>query len=256
MDNSDNCIIEKNKFTLKEVQELNDRQRPVHYRFRFTFTEQDKDHNYTNEEKKRWRSMTRGLVRELCELYTIQHLTGGIEYLNKRGEHTWAHMHIHFDSIETRDAIYRKIRRYLKEEYQQEVVGVKAFSFKPTVVRDLQDFYRYPLKQNLDIKLCRNFTEPELLHMHEVAKDSYFKVVQINQAKMDKMDTADTLFERLKVILDKSGHTTKKPLLIRSLQFYVDEKKPINRPTIQGYVDNYMLLTKLISYEEYVALYF
>lgn len=252
---SENEIVGSNQFSMRACQEFTDRDIPVHYKFRFTFTEQDKTFNYADE-KKRWRQIGRGLVRELTELYKITYMTGSLEYLNKKGEHTWGHMHIHFDSIEIKDTIYRKIRNYLRDEWKQEVVGVKYFSLKPEVMRNFQEFFRYPLKQNLDMKMCRGFTEQELQHMHDVARDSYTKVVQINQAKTDKMDSADTMFERLIILLDKTNLVTRNPLIIETLKFYVKENKPINRQVIGGYVDTYMLKKQYISYQDYTSLYF
>ena len=178
-------------------------------------------------------------------------MTGGMETLNKKGERTYAHMHLHFDAIENKETMARLIKRYLSETFDQDTTGIKAFSFKPDVVRNLDDFYRYPLKQNLDKQLCYGYSDDELSAMHEIAKSSFEKVVEVNQAKLDKSDNSDTLFERLKIYLNKTDATKKLPLLILATKFYVEENKPITKRTIEGYVDNYMLQKEYISYEEY-----
>lgn len=226
---------------------------PIHYKFRFTFTEQDKTHEYADQ-LPRWKAMSTHLVQKLLSQYTITKLTGGIETLNKDGDRTWCHIHLHFDAIENKETILRFIKRYLSDTYDQAVVGVKCISLKPeAMLRSLDDFYNYPLKQTLNKKLCYGFDDNRLEHMHDVAKASYLKVQQVRQAKMDKTDNSDTLFERLKKILDETQDTTKLALLIHATKFYVDEDKPINRHTIEGYVSTYMLQKGYMTYEEFWA---
>jgi len=223
---------------------------PIHYKFRFTFTEQTKEHDY-EKDLPRFKSIARNVASKFLEHYTINKMTGGMETLNKKGERTYAHMHLHFDAIENKESMARLIKRYLQETFEQHTTGVKAFSFKPDVVRNMDDFYRYPLKQNLDKQLCYGYTEQELSNMHEIAKSSFEKVVQVNQAKLDKSDNSDTLFERLIIYLDSKNDIKKTPLLIHATKFYVEENKPINKRTIEGYVDTYMLKKQYISYEEF-----
>lgn len=224
---------------------------PIHYKFRFTFTEQDKHHRY-EEEIPRWRSISKGLATKLVEQYTITKMTGGIETLNKDGDRTWCHLHLHFDAIELKETIAKYIKRYLGDIYDQTVVGIKCFSLKPeAMLRSIDDFYQYPLKQSLNKSLCYGFTEAELGHMHGVGKSSYLKVQQVRQQKMDKMDNSDTMFERLKKKLEQTQETKRGKLLVSATKFYVEENKPINRQTIQGYVDTYMLQKEFISYEDF-----
>ena len=224
--------------------------RPILYKFRFTFTEQDKEFDY-DKQMPRWKAMSINLCKKLLETYTITHMTGGIETLNKAGDRTWCHLHVHFDAPENRDTIARLIKRYMKDVYDQQVVGVKYFCLKPDVARHMDDFMRYPLKQSLEPRLCYGYTDEELQTMHGIAQASYLKCQEINQKKIDKYDTQDTLYDRLKIYLDKTNDTIKFRLLISASKFYVEEKKPINRNTIEGYVNTYMLQTGLITYEEY-----
>lgn len=224
---------------------------PIYYKFRFTFTNQDKTHNYDDMLPK-WRTISKNLVNRLLEQYTITKLTGGVETLNKDGDRTYAHLHIHFDAVENKETIARYIKRYLKDTYEENTTGVKAFCLKPeAMLRSKDDFYQYPLKQNLNKHLCYGYTDDELKHLHGVANSTYLKVQQVRQTKMDKSDNSDTLFQRLKIYLDKQQAREKLQLLILATKFYVEEDKPINKVTIKGYVDNYMLANKLITYEDY-----
>lgn len=231
--------------------DMGDSFRHIHYKFRFTFTEQDKSFEY-EKELPRFKAMSRNLVKKLLDTYRIRKLTGGVETLNRSGDRTWCHVHIHFDAVENKETIARLIKRYLSETYEQNVTGVKYFMLKPDVAKNIDEFMRYPLKQSLDEKLCFGYTSEELEIMHKVAQSSYMKCQEVNQAKLDKSDTSDTLFERLCIYLKKTCDTSEKtPLLIAATQFYVEEKRPVNRNTILGYVDNYMLRENLITYEQY-----
>lgn len=223
---------------------------PVFYKFRFTFTEQDKTHEY-EPQIARWKAITRALVNKLTSMYQIEELTGGCEQLNKRGERTWYHTHIHFSAIENKETISRMIKRFLSDTYNQEVTGVKAYSFKPDHPRDKRLFFQYPLKQMLDFKMCYGFTESDLQILHLAAKSSYEIVCQVNNAKMDKKDNLDSLFERLKMKLEQSQEIKKGKLLVIASKFYVEEQRPLNRATISGYVDCYMLEKEIITHEQY-----
>lgn len=234
--------------------DMGDNFREIHYKFRFTFTEQDKTFEY-EKELPRFKTISRNLVTKLLDTYKINKLIGGVETLNRKGDRTWCHLHIHFDAIENKETIARLIKRYLADNYSQNVTGVKYFMLKPDVAKNIDEFMRYPLKQNFDKKLCYGYTDEELEIMHKVAQSSYIKCQEINQAKMDKADTADTLFERLCIYLKQTTDTKKYALLIHATKYYVEENKPINRQTILGYVDNYMLREKLITYEEYWSSY-
>ena len=230
--------------------EYMDNIQPISYKFRFTFSDQEASTELTSNEISRFKHIAKGLKDKLLA-YNPTYLTGGFETLNKQGERTYAHVHFHFATLSLKDTIIKTIKRYLQDTFEQNTTGVKAFSFKPAVVRNFDDFYRYPLKQNLDSSLCFGFSNAKLETMHEVAKSSFEKVVEVNQAKMDKMDNSDTLFQKLKNIWEKNNTTEKTPLLISATKFYIDENKPLNRNVIKGYVDNYMVSKGFLSYEEY-----
>jgi inhibitor of KinA sporulation pathway (predicted exonuclease) len=230
--------------------DMGDSFRSIHYKFRFTFTEQDKAFEYEKELPK-FKAISRNLVRKLLDTYRITKLTGGVETLNRAGDRTWCHLHLHFDAVENKETIARLIKRYLADNYSQNVTGVKYFCLKPDVAKNIDEFMRYPLKQTFDKSLCYGYTDEELEIMHKVAQASYIKCQEINQAKLDKSDNSDTLFERLCTYLKSTSNATKTLLLISATKFYVEENKPINRQTILGYVDNYMLREKIITYEDY-----
>ena len=125
-------------------------------------------------------------------------MTGGMETLNKAGDKTWCHLHLHFTAIEARDTIARLIKRYLKETYGQQVTGVKYmyFMLKPDVARHEDEFFRYCLKQSLNKKLCYGFDDDTIQIYHQASQSSYLKCQEINQKKIDKSDLTNRPGER------------------------------------------------------------
>lgn len=242
----DTDIQELDNSVQLQVAELPDRLTdPVAYHLRFTFSEQDKELDCLNDKSfiNRCKSIHRNLIQELRKLdYMYEdRYTSGFETQNRKGETCPAHFHLIFYSIKNSDSMRRKIKRYLADAYDQEVVGNKAMMFKPQIVRSKTELWRYPLKQRLDPGVCNGFTEDELRMMHECAKESYLKTVQINQAKADKADNTDTLFSRVMNKIHKSGDTTKKtPAQIAKhfVELYIEEDRPINLTVIRGYVMN------------------
>lgn len=243
-----------------QVAELPDRlTEPVAYHLRFTFSEQDKELDCLNDKSfiNRCKAIHRNLIQELRKLdYMYEDkYTSGFETQNRKGETCPAHFHLIFYSIKNSESMRRKIKRYLADTYDQEVVGNKAMMFKPQIVRSKTELWRYPLKQSLNLALCNGFTEDELCIMHECAKESYLKTVQINQAKADKSDTSDTLFSRVMNKIQKSEDDTKKSsaqIAKHFIELYIEEDRPINLTVIRGYVMNASVKLGLITIDDIV----
>lgn len=223
--------------------------KPVAYRFRFTFSDQTNEHDYIEDKSRtsKWLFIAKKIKSEIFEKYSGDKVTGGIEYLNKLGEYTNAHFHCHFYSVSTRDTIAKQLRRILEQIFDQDTKGIKRFYLTADVAREDAKFWRYPLKQGLNESLCSGFSKEKLEQMHTVAAESWQTVVQISQAKADKRDNSDTLFERALCEIKKKNLKTKKEITTEFISFYVVEKRPVNRQTITGYVLLYMLLENLIS---------
>ena len=198
---------------------------------------------------------TRLIYWMLEHRYIYQHkYTSGFETLNKLGVNCRAHFHLRFQTQHMVQTVRKQVKRWLLDKYGEDTTGNLSFMFKSIIVpRCEEEYWRYPLKISLDKKKCGGFSDQDLERMHQVAHESFQKVVQINQAKMDKRDKTDTLYERLKIKLEKSGVSIRTPLLILSSKFYVEEQRPVNRQVINGYVDLFMLEKGHISHEDYWA---
>ena len=119
--------------------------------------------------------------------------------------------------------------------YDQHWAGIKYHSFKEQVVRDWDKYWRYPIKQEYNPKLCFGH-DPEYLEIqHQVARESWNIACEINQSKSDKKDTPDTLFQRALELLKKKDSKNIQEITKTIIQLYVDEERPLNKSTIQGY---------------------
>lgn len=216
--------------------------RPIGYKLRFTFSDQKAPLFPQHQDKQfmsRCKTIQTKLINKLMDNNYVHknRLTSGFETLNKLKETTYAHIHIHFYSKAVKESIRRTIKRFLREVYDQETTGNKNMSFVAEHIIDDEKFFRYPLKQNLDIKNQRGFTMEQLEKMHDIAKDSYAITCQVSQKKADNRDNSDTLFLRVFNKLDKATDN-KTSILKKFLQLYIDEDRPINKTTITGYVLN------------------
>ena len=232
---------------------------PIGYHFRFTFSGQDKDLKCLEDNQflSRCKLIHRSFISKLHETGYVYlgKLTTGFEVRNKAGENCKAHFHVSFRSKYIKQSMNRTFKRYLEGSWDQEYLGNHCYSFKEQHIRCEDEFWRYPLKQSLNKQLCRGFTEEKLEHLHEVAKESYAKVCQVHQSKLDKKDNPDTLF--LKVIykikklpeLPKNAREIAKHFVLH----YKDNNLPINGVTIKGYVTLAMLQLDILSVDDYIS---
>ena len=229
----------------------------IYYKFRFTFSDQDKEHNYDDKYIKKCQAIAHATVSKLLALYDIQRLTAGVEQTNKAGDKTWLHMHIHFACTSTRDTIARMLKRYLGERgesgWGQDTTGVKVFSLKPeAIIRNRDDFYRYPLKENLDKNICFGFQRHILENMHHIALECKSKSQEVWAKRLDHTDQNNSIFQKLCDKFDKLPMSVQKfPYLTAATELYIEEERPVNKGTIMGYVDNYMLAKGYMTMQEY-----
>jgi hypothetical protein len=227
---------------------------PILHDLRFTFSDQDKelkclqDKSFIARSKQIWKKLVQHL-KDLGYFYKNTY-TSGYETMNKDGEQCSAHIHLRFQSIKNTQSMRREIKRYLAKTYDEDTHGNKAMMFKGIVERDIDKFWRYPLKQSLKAEMCGGFTNEQLEHMHQVAKDAYQTVVQVNQKKIDKKDNTDTLFQRVLIQIKKNNDTTKIAIAKTFIETYIKEDRPLNRSVIEGYVLNAMVKLQLTTIDE------
>lgn len=224
----------------------------VYYDMRLTFSGQDKD--LTCLEDKEFRNnckrVAKNIIQDCVTLGYFSKYTGGIEELNKKGESCPLHLHLRFESNKTADSMRRRIKEKLEKEYNQDTLGNKHFMFKAKIVRDYVEFFQYPLKQNLHKYVCGGYTDERLTQMHEVAKSSYMKVIEVNQAKENRKDENDTLFER--AYKKCADCKTQYDIADVFLELYLEENRPINSQIIKGYVLTTALKMNILTKRKYL----
>lgn len=220
----------------------------IPYWFRYTFpyqtkqTIEDPSRNFTQE-------YTR-IYKNICEIISkhADEMTCGVEFKNSKGNPTYIHMHIHFTSKVIKDTIRKAITRYLTLG-SYPASGVKTISLKPKYPRSKDELFMYPLKQysqpltekSMSYVFSKGFTLNQLNELRKLAYNQYIKICEINSAKSDNSDILDTLFDRAISKCEKA-HSNQK-VALRDIQvvlinLYVEEKRPINITTIQGYALN------------------
>lgn len=231
----------------------------IGYHFRFTFSDQDKELKCLENPRfiNRCRLIQKSLLSKMFEnnYFHLGKYISGFETRNNSGEHCKAHMHIAFYSTCIKQSINRTIKRYLENDWEQDYVGNSAYSFKAIHIRNLEEFWRYPIKQSLDLSTCRGFAEDKLKVMFEIAYESWQKTCQINQSKIDKRDKDDTLFQRVFSKIKKENLQNLRSIAKKFVEHYLEEDRPINKLTIQGYTINAALKLNLMSVDEYLDTY-
>lgn len=224
---------------------------PIAYHFRFTFSDQDKD--LACLEDKEFIKASKRLHKRIINKFTENNYihqskyTSGFEIRNKNGENCKAHMHLCFFSTRVKQSMVRTIKRFLHEE-DQDTTGNQCYYFKQwSLLDDINKFWRYPLKQTFSPALCSGFDQSYLEQQHGIATESYSVRIQVNQAKLDKKDNMDTLFSRAMSKMKKSQPKNAQQICEIFLDIYIEEDRPINKQTIQGYVLNAQVKLGLIT---------
>ena len=197
----------------------------VFYKFRFTFQGQSENHDYDTKDLE-FQYTTDWFIEQL-ESYHLGKLTSGIEFLNSKGQPTWAHVHIHFSSKSKKDTIMKQLKRKWKEDFDEQFPnGNKNYCLSIETYVNEEKFWRYPLKQRLDLdwrnkKRQLGFTIPEFELMHEKANDCWKIGCEVNNAKQEKKDESDSLYDRLLDYYNKDPKKEEIEILAKLFEFVI-----------------------------------
>lgn len=191
----------------------------------------------------------------------------GYEVLDKMGEETHPHIHIHFTTDVALGTIRKQLQRIFTGALADHCVGRKGNTLyslsEYSDVRDIERFLRYPLKQmgkgrHRYVKaLCVFPAALDLSLLEKCANDEWSRLIDINRKKLDsqlkKSKTKDDLFVYLEGIFSDLKEPLGKKELLRSIcQFYLDEGKSANRSTIMGFYQTALWHFKIESIDETV----
>ncbi len=175
-----------------------------------------------------------------------------IEYKNSNGEITHYHTHAHFNSNIIPRTLKDNIKRIFKKQTGINLVGNKLWSLKVEPFINEHKFYAYPLKQqeNFDYVIFNGFSVDQLKDMRSGAYQTWLTAIEVNNAKANKRDPNETLYDRLEEAC--KGLKSLRDIQYRIIDIYLSENRACNKQTIIGYANTVALKYKIISYDEFL----
>lgn len=174
----------------------------------------------------------------------------GVEELNKFGEKTSKHIHFNFQCEDNKETL----RTWLVRK-----AGSLGFKLKGKESYCLQQFpqpedydrwIRYPLKECAQ-PMVTNIPAQDLTKLQLCAKDERARSIKHNIEKREYNNQKSTYFDKICEHLDKLSLKTHRLIYIEICKKYVEDKKPLNHSTINGYVNVYMLQKSLITFDAF-----
>lgn len=178
----------------------------------------------------------------------------GCEVKGKNGDYVKPHFHIHFNSKVKKDTIVKNIKRYYEDQYGETLRGNSQYYLKlESYIDNENKFYGYPLKQQESANYVKyqGYTLAEIENLRFGANAVYKTGCEVQQARDDKRDDKETLWDRLEKYLNDNPHCE---VMGKIIEFYMNENKPINNTTIIGYYNLYRLKSNKISIEQYATI--
>lgn len=230
-----------------------------HIKFRYTFASCFQSIGSLNEDDMKGIALIAGLMVEKLDAVWV---SVGIEDLDKFGESTHMHVHIHAVSPKKVDAIRKAMVKFMKEELNEERKGNSLYSC--TEVKDILDqnrLLRYPFKQgrrgNGDVDWLKhlNVLPPDYNYEveRECAIEEWERLVIVNRQKRERSLNPNT-FEKFEDYMTKQDAVKTTAAVAGHIHdFYLKEKMSMNLKTMGGYVRTYSVQQGIISRSENVS---
>lgn len=239
----------------------------IYVKFRYTFNE-DEQHAEAAMPK----------ISELLGIITtdqrsyhsrVKYITIGVEQLDKCGENTKKHMHIHMLIDDKLASMRKRLQRYFISVDEKRKGNVLYSLTEEEDVKDPVRFFRYVFKQSGNTAyplenriLCKHQIYPPDFDVRlqcTIAYEEWMRDCEFNTKKKNdalKPSTKDMLFEYLDKINDTVGKfKTKIEILTAILQYYMQEEKSANQATIMGYLNTALLRYGLMTPEQMAELW-
>lgn len=175
------------------------------------------------------------------------------EKTNKYGEAIKRHFHFNFICEGKKDTIQKWIRKWYSDR-DYVCRGNKSYCLRPyEEPEDLKRWLRYCMKEKYLGKLTKlPYDVDQIKEMEALAKDERSRSISVNVNKREKLLSKETLYDKIKVELEKTNLRTHQEIHIFISKYYVDQTPTgPNWRTIDGYTYKYMLTKGFISYNEY-----
>lgn len=226
-----------------------------HIKFRYTF----KFHDILDEP---------GAVEAMGEIastfiekFDCLYVTCGLEDLDKFGEKTHPHIHIHAVTHKKVDALRKAVNKIFKE-MEEDRKGNCLYSL--TEVKDILDenrLLRYPLKQSRrgfgDIAVLRELYKLpdnyEYDTQRECAIEEWERLVLVNRQKRERSLNPNTFEKFEEYMTEKDEVKTTAEVAGHIHDFYLKEKMSMNLKTMGGYVRTFSVQHGIISRSENIS---
>lgn len=209
-------------------------------------------------------------LSERLEINDADYCSAGIEELDKLGDKTHPHVHIHYITYNKKNlkdilgSTRRKLQRYFGDIEEVRKGNCLYSLVEETDVKDVNRFLRYPYKQgggDLGVFRKRLNRVPE--DFDEVlekalAKEEYERMVEFNRKKRDESlapSTKDNLMKYLTDIHQVNPFTNKLDIAEAIVNFYDQEEKSMNTSTMEGYLHLAVIRFGLMSKRDFAKKY-
>jgi hypothetical protein len=228
-----------------------------HIKFRYTFNFpgdlfQDMDESGLT-------TMIPEIVSTFIEKMDAVYVTCGIEDLDKFGEKTHPHLHIHCITPKKVDAIRKAMTKIFKDMDESRKGNCLYGLSQVKDILDQNRLLRYPFKQGRrglgDVSCIQHLNKlpPDFNYVveRECAIEEWERLVVINRQKREKSLNPNT-FEKFEMFMEKNSYVPVDVLdCCRYLdRFYMQEKSSMNRKTMAGYAVTYSRTLGLITEDE------
>ncbi len=178
-----------------------------------------------------------------------------LEKTNKYGEPTHEHFHFNFICDASKDSIQKRIRKYF-EDLSLVCRGNKCYALADCdEPDDIKRWLRYLMKEKwLPSHSCiKDFTTDEISAMVMLAKDEFALTIKKNLATRKKLEDKTTLFDKIIKKLEEQNPKLEsfREINLFIIKYYVEDKKPVNIQTIDGYTYNYMISSGILTAEQF-----
>lgn len=184
----------------------------------------------------------------------------GIETQNARGTQIKRHMHYHFITTENIETIRRRFTRSYPH-FKKRGRGFYSLHQEKDV-RDVNHFFRYPLKQIEPINFKYNFDRIRLPDEFDIklqnllAYEEWSKSREILTKKENQRDSRLSVYEKILDIVQKTSPNlnTHRECKLYVLYYFLENDIPPNKLKVTDIANGVALRLKIISKEEFLEI--
>lgn len=201
-----------------------------------------------------------GIVKYLLKnkkVETDMYITAD-EQLDKFGENTHRHFHFNFIADYKKDSLRQLIVRWFADR-DYKITGNDSYALSSyNEPDDEKRWFRYCMKEKYIPQLTNlsEYDEDELKTMEACAKDERAITIGLNLKQREKLQSRQTLYDKLEAYLLGSGIEFKnnEQLFLKILDYYCENTHPVDPRVIDRYVNLYMLRNNLITKKQFYDL--